>query len=130
VVSLLVSLTVTRLHEIGITFPGMLTAAVGIVGGLAITVSAYLANRPRRAASAPPRPAPRIDPNSLMETPLPPGASLPLIVILAVFLSVTVVTMALLPPLESTMLLGAFEFRPRDELIGWVRRWPSVCWPR
>src|SRR5262249_39362621 len=87
-------------------------------GGIAITVLAYLANRPRPGATAPPRPAPRIDPNSPMEIPLPPGASLLPIVMLAGFLSVTVVTMALLPLVEATMLLGAFQFRPRDELIG------------
>ena len=118
VVSLLVSLTVTRLYQIGVTSPGTLTAAVSIVGGLAITVLAYLANRPRRAATAPPRPAPRIDPNSPIEMPLPPGASPPLTVILAVFLCATGVAMALLPLMEAAMLLGAFEFRPRDELIG------------
>jgi hypothetical protein len=118
VVSLLVSLTVTRLYQIGVTFPGTLTAAVCLVGGLAITLCAYLANRPRRAATAPPRPAPRIDPNSPIEMPLPPAASPPLTVILAVFLSATVVAMTLLPLMEAAMLLGAFEFRPRAELIG------------
>lgn len=118
VVSSLVSLTVTGLYQIGVTSPGTLTAAVSIVGGLAITVWAYLANRARPAATASPRPAPRIDPNSPIEMPLPPGASPPLTVILAVFLCVTVVAMALLPLMEAAMLLGAFEFRTRDELIG------------
>jgi hypothetical protein len=101
-----------------VTSPGTLTATVSIVGGLAITVWAYLANRPRRAATAPLPPAPRIDPNSPIEMPLPPGASPPLTVILAVFLSATVVAMALLPLMEAAMLLGAFEFRTRNELIG------------
>src|SRR5689334_22664211 len=89
VVSLFVSLTGHRLHQIGVTSPGTLTAAGSIVGGLAITVWAYLANRPRRAATARPRPAPRTDPNSPTETPLPPAASPPLTAILAVFLSAT-----------------------------------------
>jgi hypothetical protein len=118
VVSSLVSQTVSLLYQIGVTSPGTLTAAVSIVGGLAITVWAYLANRPRPAATARRRQAPRIDPNSPIELPLPPGASPPLSVILAAFLSATVVAMALLPLMESAMLLGAFEFRTRDELIG------------
>jgi hypothetical protein len=118
VVSALVSLTVTGLNQIGVTAPGMLTAAVSMVGGLAITVWAYLANRPRPAAPALPRPAPQIDPNSPIEIPLSPGTLPSLIGILAVFLGAAVVAMVLLPLMESAMLLGAFEFRPRDELIG------------
>jgi hypothetical protein len=118
VISSLVSLTVSRLYQISVTSPGTLTAAVSIVGGLVIAVWAYLANRPRPAATARPRPVPRIDPNSPIEMPLPPGASPPLIVILAAFLSATVVAMPLLPLLERAMLLGAFEFRTRDKLIG------------
>jgi hypothetical protein len=118
VVSLLVSVTVSRLYEISVTSPGTLTAAVSMAGGLAITVWAYLANRPRPAATAQLRPAPRIDPNSPIEMPLPPGTSPPLTVIFAAFLSATVVAMVLLPLLERAMLLGAFEFRTRDELIG------------
>jgi hypothetical protein len=118
VVAALVSLTVSRIYQIGVTAPGTLTAAVSIVGGLAITVWACMANRPRPAANARPRPALRVDPNSPIEMPLPPGASPPLTVMLAVFLSATVVAIVLLPLLETAMLLGAFEFRTRDELIG------------
>jgi hypothetical protein len=73
VVSSLISLTVTGLYQIGVTSPGTLTAAVSMVGGLAITIWAYLANRPRPTATPLPRPAPRIDPNSPIEMPLPPG---------------------------------------------------------
>jgi hypothetical protein len=118
VVSSIVSLTVARVYQIGVTSPGALTAAGSILGGLAITVGAYLAHRPRPAATAPPRPAPRTDPNSPIEMPLPPGASPPPTVILAVFLGATAVVMVLLPLMEAVMLLGAFEFRTRDELIG------------
>ena len=50
--------------------------------------------------------------------PLPPGASPPLTVSLAVFLGATAVVMVLLPLAEAALLLGAFEFRTRDELIG------------
>jgi hypothetical protein len=118
VASSIVSLTVTRVYQIGVTSPGALTAAGSILGGLAITVGAYLASRPRRAATAPPRPAPRADPNSPIEMPLPPGASPPPFVILAVFLGAAAVVMVLLPLAEAALLLGAFEFRTRDELIG------------
>jgi hypothetical protein len=118
VVSSIVSLTVTRVYQISVTSPGALTAAGSILGGLAITVVAYMANRPRPTATAPPRPAPRTDPNSPIEMPLPPGASPPLTVILAVFLGATAVVMVLLPLVEAVLLLGAFEFRTRDELIG------------
>jgi hypothetical protein len=117
VVSSIVSLTVTQVYQIGVTSPGALTVAASILGGLAITVGAYLANRPRPTATAPPRPAPRTDPNSPIEMPLPPGASPPLTVILGVFLGATAVVMVLLPLVEAVMLLGAFEFRTRDELI-------------
>ena len=115
VVSSLVSLTVTRLSQ---TSSGALTAAGSILGGLAIAVGTYLANRRRPAGTAPPRPAQRIDPNSPIEMPLPPGASPPPTVTLAVFLGATAVVMVLLPLAEAALLLGAFEFRTRDELIG------------
>jgi hypothetical protein len=39
-------------------------------------------------------------------------------VLLAVFLSATAVVMVLLPLAEAVLLLGALEFRTRDELIG------------
>jgi hypothetical protein len=39
-------------------------------------------------------------------------------VILAVFLGATAVVMVLLPLVEAVLLLGVFEFRTRDELIG------------
>jgi hypothetical protein len=116
VVSSIVSLAVNRVYQLGVISPGALTAVASILGGLAITV--YLANRPRPATSAPPRLAPGIDPNSPIEMPLPPGASPSATVILAVFLSVTAVVMVVLPLVETVMLLGAFEFRTRDELIG------------
>jgi hypothetical protein len=118
VVSSIVSLTVTRVYEIGVTSPGALTAAGSILGALAITAGAYLADRPRRAATAPPRPAPRIDPNSPIEMPLPPEASPSSTVMLAVFVGAAAVVMVLLPLVEAVLLLGALEFRPRDELIG------------
>jgi hypothetical protein len=54
----------------------------------------------------------------LIEMPLPPGASPPPTVTLAVFLGATAVVMVLLPLVEAALLLGAFEFRTRDELIG------------
>src|SRR6516225_3074378 len=75
VVSSIVSLTVTQVYQIGATSPGVLAAVASILGGLAITVGAYLAKRPRPATTAPPRLAPRTDPNSPIEMPLPPGAS-------------------------------------------------------
>src|SRR5262249_4309501 len=102
----------------GVTSPGVLTAAGSILGGLVITVGAYLAMRPRRTVTARPRPAPRIDPNSPSEMPLPPGVSPPPTVLLAVFLGATAAAMFLLPLAEALLLLGAFEFRTRDELIG------------
>jgi hypothetical protein len=117
VVSSIVSLTFTRVHQTGVTSPGALTVAGSILGGLAISIGAYLANRPRRAATASPRPAPRIDPNSPIEMPLP-AASPPTTVILAVFLGATAVVMVLLSLVEAVLLLGAFEFRTRAELIG------------
>jgi hypothetical protein len=118
VISSVVSLTVTRLDQIGVTSAGTLTVAASILGGLAITVWAYLADRPRPTATAPPRPARRIDPNSPIEMPLPPGASPTRTVLLAVFLGTTAVVMVLLPLVEAVVLLSAFEFRTRDELIG------------
>jgi hypothetical protein len=118
VVSSIISRTVTQVHQIGVTSPGVLTVVASILGGLAITVAAYRANRPRPAATAAPRPAPRIDPNSPIEMPLPPGTSPPPTVLLAVFLGATAVVMVLLPLVEAILLLGAFEFRTRDELIG------------
>jgi hypothetical protein len=117
-VSSIVSLAVTQVYQIGVTSPGVLAAAASILGGVAITVGAYLANRPRRTRTAPPRPAARIDPNSPIEMPLPPGASPRPTVVLAVFLGATAVAMVLLPLVEAILLLGAFEFRTRDELIG------------
>jgi hypothetical protein len=118
VVSSIVSLAVNRVYQLGVISPGALTAVASILGGLAITITVYLANRPRPATSAPPRLAPGIDPNSPIEMPLPPGASPSATVMLAVFLSVTAVVMVVLPLVETVMLLGAFEFRTRDELIG------------
>ncbi len=118
VVSSIVRRTATRVYQIGVTSPGALTAAVSILGGAAITALAYLANRPRRAAPAPPRPAPLADPNSPIEMPLPPGAAPAPAVMLAVFLGATAVAMVLLPLAEAVLLPGAFEFRSRDELIG------------
>jgi hypothetical protein len=118
VVSRIVSLTFTWVYQTGVTSPGALTGAGSILGGLAISLVTYLANRPRRAATAPPHPAARIDPNSPIEMPLPPAASPPPTVILAVFLGATAAVMVLLPLVEAVLLLGAFEFRTRDELIG------------
>jgi hypothetical protein len=116
VASSIVHVSADWVHQTGVNSPGALTAACRILGGLAIAIAAYLAQRPRRAATAPPRP--RIDPNSPIEMPLPPEASPPATLILAVFLGVTTVVMAILPLVEVVVLLSAFEFRTRDELIG------------
>jgi hypothetical protein len=113
-----VRLALAWISETAASAPGTLTAAASILGGLVIAVGAYLANRPRPTVNAPPPPVPRFDPNSPIEMPTPPGPVAPIALLLGVGLLASAAAMVVMPLLETVLLLGAFEFRPREELIG------------